>query len=215
MSRVTELTQLIKRDLRDYNLNDVNSFEIFHALYEGQKFLATIEDCIESKQEIEIVAGQGEYDFLFNSGADAEVSQNIIKRVKSFQQPSTWNPLEFPVDTEFDLIKSYYSLTSPEYAIIRNNKLEIYGVPGSGDAGEILTLQVYLKAPINKPNDTNEIETPFEFDTALRYYADWFLLPINSQDKNDVWNVFETERVRSAGNINKKINQVRSPKVNW
>lgn len=216
MSRVTEIMQLVKRDLLDYNVRNVNSAEIFHALYEGQKHLAIAEDCIEIKVEIILVEDQAEYNFAYNGGGEDDVDLFIIKRVKSLQQPGTWPELSFPVDEEFDKLKSYDASTSiTEFAIIRNNKIEFYAPPGSADDGEKVTLQVFLKAPTLKPDDTNEIQTPIEFDQALRYFCLWFYLPLTSKDKSIAWNEMEREISRKSGVFNNRMNKVRSPKCNW
>jgi len=217
MSRVTVAVQEVKRYLNEYNVKDINFHQILYQLNEAQGDIAMREDAIEASIEIALVSGTAVYDFVFGTGAEA---QDIIKRVKSVQYPQHWQKPIFPVDQEFDEIKSTYpTLTAVNYVIIRNKQIEFFGVPGDADEDETFTLQCFLTKPTADANDAPttpvDFELPQYFDTALHYKAAAMLLPLESNGRQILLGMYEKEVNEKAGVYNHKHNYVRSPKPNW
>ena len=217
MSRVTIAISEVKRYLNEYNVKDINVHQILYQLNQAQGEIAMKEDCIEASIEIALISGTAKYDFVFSTGATA---QDIIKRVKSIQYPNHWIKPSFPVDQEFDELKSTIpDLSVMQYIIIRNKQIEFFGTPGDSDTGYSVILQTFLTKPTADANDATtdpvDFELPEYFDTALHYYAASRLLPVENPGRAILMQAYNAEVDEKAGVYNHKHNYVRSPKPNW
>ncbi len=222
MSRVTEILSFVKKDLEQYNQRDVNAAQILFALNKGQEELIMREDLLDVEITIAITAPlvpvttSAKYPLVYSSG-NPVVTQPIIKRIKGVVFPSDWiYPILWRTSQQFDEDMSLEpNLTFPKYMTIRGGNLEVYGSLQPGDSPATLILNCLLARQTQDCSDSYEPEIKGHWDTALRYYADKYLLPITSEGRPILEAMFEAEIKKLSGIDNTKDSFSRSPNCNW
>lgn len=214
MSRVTELISFVKRDLNQYNMRDLNTAQILFALNKGQETITKLEDLLEADQSITIVTNTAAYAVGYQSG---NTLLPIVKRIISIQWPTTWTyPIQWKTKQQFaELITSEPSLNYPLYVTYRNNKLEFWGIPTAALNGSVLKLHNYLKKQTVDMSDSVEPEILSDYDNALRIFAVYYLLPIDHEQKDNMYQRFMDEKDLHAGISNEKHSYPRSLNCTW
>lgn len=225
MSRVSEIISLVKKDLGQYNQRDVNISQILFAMNKGQTDIIMTENFLEKKITFDIVndlvAGtDNQYSLQFSN-------QSIVKKVVSAYFPDTWGKIIWCTPQQFDENQTYFnnhpadytgtnpsSLTYPLFVTIRGGNIEFLAAP-QDPAGTTFTLGVWLSKQSQDASLTVEPEIPSQYDTALRYYADWYLLPIEHPARDKVYSYFNNEIKRFEGILNNTDSYPRSPNPIW
>ncbi len=215
MSRISEIAFFVKKDLSD---TSINFDEIVFAINKGQEDIALKDDVIEYSQQITLLANQKEYSLLVPIGTEPNiVNKDLIKKIKSIIYPAEWIwETEFLTDKQFDRLKSIYQyLTYPYYATVRNGNLEFHSATPASVATKVLTLQCALKKPTQDAvmfGTVIEPETPSDFDTALRYYADWYMTPFSNPNRELAYLLYDNERKKFT---KQSTNETVVPECNW
>ncbi|MHB8483721.1 MAG: phage adaptor protein [Nitrospiria bacterium] len=212
MIRLNKILSWVKKDLDSFSVRGVSTPEIIEAINKAQESLVMTEDLLYAKITIPIVAGTNVYPLVYGTSPN---TQSIIKKVKSVQFPSNWQPIQWRTSQQFDSDQDVYSdLDYPQFATIRNGALEFWAAP-QDIPGVNLYLACLLSRQTQDCSDTYEPEIPQQYDSALRYYADWYLLPINDPNRDRMLMYFEAERRKFEGTFNNTDSYSRNPDPNW
>lgn len=229
MSRVTEIVSFVKKDLGQYNQRDINTAQIYYAINKGQESIIMTEGFLFKKITIDVVAGllagtTDTYPLVYGA-----TPQAIVKRVVSAVWPDTWAPIQWKTPQQFDDLKTIFNaavpdygnptgyqntLTYPLFCCIRGGNIEFLGPP-QDPTGVTFTLGVLLSKQSKDADDTYDPEVPSQYDTALRFFADWFLLPIDNPARVEMWDEFDLQVKRYEGILNDTDSFSRSPEPTW
>ena len=144
----------------------------------------------------------------------AKKSVDVIRKIRSLRQPSTWGELHYRTDQQFDkILREQSSLSVPTYLTFRNKKLIFHSAPTIDD--ETIVLQVDLHTPSEAMTETVEPETEQYFDECLEIYALWFLLPLDHPMKQSKRAEYETYINDKFGKFNDNFSAPIIPKTRW
>ena len=209
-SRVGTIMDFVRKDLLQFNMKDISVNQLLYAINKAQESLVMTEDLIYNKITIPIVAGTNIYPLVFGTPA-----QSIIKKVKSVQFPPHWSIIQWRTSQQFDNDQDTYSdLTYPQFATIRNSALEFWGIP-QDIPGSNLYLACLLSRQTQDCSYSYEPETPQAYDAALRYYADWYLMPVDDPNRDKMYLYYESELKKFEGTFNNTDSYSRNPDPNW
>lgn len=206
MSRVTELIFWINKDLVTYNIRKVNDPEIVSAINKGIEKICSLQNVVEGEIPVTLVTGTTVY-----------ALPAYFKKATGIVFPRGFVPhVEFMTRTQFDQKLTHdRHLPFPKYACIKNNAFNLWGPPTSDINGSIITIQAYFNTQITPASLTFEPVTPLNYDTAIRYFADYYLSPID----NDARDKYELEFLKQIDslypNLKETDTRARAPECNW
>jgi len=215
----------VKRDLGQYNQRDVNGEEILFAINQGQEDIIMNENILQVNITVPMVNAQAQYPLYYTPllGVDP-VPLAIVKRVISIRYPDGWPCTTiFKTSQQLDeIITEDPDITDPMYVTIRplsmeygTQYIEFFGAPVIGTTPLSVKLQCELSRQVYDASDIVELTVPVHYDTALRYFAVEYLLPLDSPIRQIANAKYVEEINKLSGKFLNLDSYSRSPDCKW
>jgi hypothetical protein len=216
MSRFTEIVSRIKKDLNQYNVKNININEIKWAINQSQQNFIFQHNLIEKEITIPIVSGTRVYPLVYHVGGTGSGEGEdlpIIKKIKSIKFPDTWVNIQWRTSKQFDAeVSEMPDITYPLIVTVRGQNLELWGAPT--DINAEIVYWAYLRKQTQDADENYEPEIDSIFDEAVRYYADYLLMPLDHPLRLQMKQEGEAEAEQYT-NITNTDSYSRSPIPNW